>query len=268
MPNKQFYPSTFVAFLDILGFGEVVEHNSHAVLERLYENLLIRNTEWSLSEGKFVFVEQNGQTFAVADIRHIKVNSLVVSDSIAFWTEKDSMKGFVDIVSAVRNLLVTSLFCGLPLRGAITVGPLTMLLAQVNSGQTNLHQSLFGKSIVDAFNAEHDQQWSGCSISDACVQRYEEQFAEFSKTLNDMASLSYLVEKKLMVRYPVPRKGGTTEEFVINWVDANQTPVKASTVKSAFEMNGKTVTKPDAQLKLRNTLDFVRHINPDAEKPF
>jgi hypothetical protein len=62
------------------------------------------------------------------DIRRATVNSLLVSDSILIWTDDCRPESFVNIVMAVRSLMVFAVIDGILLRGAISIGPLTAVL--------------------------------------------------------------------------------------------------------------------------------------------
>jgi len=59
---------------------------------------------------------------ATYDSSNIKVNSIIISDSVVIWTDDNSMKSFVDIIAVLRHLLNYSLKMGLPLRGSLVEG--------------------------------------------------------------------------------------------------------------------------------------------------
>jgi len=120
--------NTIVAFLDILGFKDLVNNNGHDKLIRVYQNLLLPIVQHSSTFGKYkVIKKEDGQSLAVADSSKAVISSLVISDSIVLWTPIASMKSFIDIAIVVRNLLVSGMYSGLPLRGAISIGPLSMI---------------------------------------------------------------------------------------------------------------------------------------------
>lgn len=143
----------YVAFLDILGFKDLVEKNSHEELERVYKNLVIPNTEHSLSFGASKVIDIDGERKAVADISKFSINSLIVSDSVILWTDRVTMKSFIDIVTVARNLLVQGIFCGIPMRGAISLGPVSFLRGDINTELMNGTASLIRLGLVKAYHS-------------------------------------------------------------------------------------------------------------------
>src|SRR5437016_1733681 len=110
--------NAFIAFLDILGFSELVERNDHTSLRKKYD-LFLGVVQLDLAGGKFKTEQRDGETVVVGDLTHAKVHALLVSDTLLLWTDKLSMTAFLHIVIVARSLLVSGLFTGFPLRGAI-----------------------------------------------------------------------------------------------------------------------------------------------------
>jgi hypothetical protein len=251
----------YVAFLDILGFKRILTVHSHEHLTSVYQQFS-ETILHGLSNGKYV-LSKDGETECIGpDIRQATVNSLLVSDSILIWTDDNSAESFGNIVKAVRSLLAFSMIDGIPLRGAISIGPLSSVLNQWPTQTQNFQLSLFGKAIVDAAEIEKKQEWSGCEISKAAIEFYK------SKCFDGES----LIETKLVLSYPVPRKNETTEidGYVIDWVNHPQAGIDADVVKDAFAPpfnpdvneweNFKTVEWPKVEVKMCNTLKFVKHI--------
>jgi hypothetical protein len=138
--------SAYVAFLDILGFSDLVRSNSDDALMRVYNNLFLSVVALSLSGGAFKTIDAGGQQVAIADSEKIKINSLIVSDSVICWTPNDSMKSFIDITTAVSKIMVSGIFVGLPLRGAISIGPLSIVSHAWGSHTDNLIQTFWARA--------------------------------------------------------------------------------------------------------------------------
>ena len=247
----------YVSFLDVLGFKDLVYNNSHESLVGKYQNLFALNAELSLSNGAFTVIEQHGNRVAVADRTKINVNSLVISDSIILWTNNASMKSFIDVVVATRNLLIQGIFVGLPLRGGIALGPLSRLSYKLDARTDNAIETFIGRGLVDACQTESSQQWSGCVIGATALARYEEQYHEHSATQDNLASVDHLVQSGLIVEYAVPMQGGRETHTVINWPRGNQSPPTEDTVRKSFGMHNKTVAHPSVTLKIENTVQFL-----------
>lgn len=268
---KSTLPSTYVAFLDVLGFRQLVENNDHAYLEHVYLNTLSGNITHALANEKYVIIHSKGQETLAPDTRKVSVNSLLVSDSIIIWSENDSMQSFADIILIVRNLMAFSAFDGLLLRGAISVGPLTMQMGQEPSQTHNFQHTLFGKALVKARSLEEDQQWSGCAISDDAIKCFMDHSQGKSLPPDNSLTIESIIGEQLICRYLVPLKSGDKEMFVINWVNHHQATTKTSTILSAFPAHNKLkATKLSGdnsiQAKINNTLKFVKHVNPLADE--
>jgi hypothetical protein len=263
-PNETFskdYADCYVAFLDILGFKRVASVHSHEHLKSVYQKFS-ETIVHGLSNGKYV-LSKDGETECIGpDVRQATVNSLLVSDSILIWTDDNSAESFGNIVKAVRSLLAFSMIDGIPLRGAISIGPLSSILNQWPTQTQNFQHSVFGKAIVDAAEIEKKQEWSGCEISKAAIEFYKSKCFEGES----------LIEKKLILSYPVPRKNESTEidGYVIDWVNHPQTGIDANVVRDAFappfnpDVNEQDKFKmdewPKVKIKLCNTLKFVKHV--------
>src|SRR5689334_9515088 len=250
--TKQTYQSVFFAFLDILGFKEIVLNTDHGNLEKLYLSTLPVNIDGALAGGRFLILDQNGQKVILPDTQRASVNSLLVSDSIMMWTEDDSMKAFIDIVAAVRRIMFYSLFCGMPLRGAISIGPLTMFVGQSPSAKLIFQHTLVGKPIVDTASAEKVQQWSGCLIKQPAIGRYRQHYVGRPSIPADLATLEFVIQKKFLLRYPVPTKQADgsvvgVEQYVVDWVSGQKAPVYVSDINKGFSKYRKAVTSPDVK---------------------
>lgn len=254
----------YVAFLDVLGFKDLVNNNSHEDLVRKYQNLFAANTESSLANGAFTVVENDGKRMAMADCTKITVNSIIISDSVILWTPNASMKSFIDIIVATRNMLVQGIFTGMPLRGGIAIGPLSRLSGRLNSQTENVVETFVGKALVEANQIESSQQWAGCVISPKAVAFYTEDYQRHSTTLPDLASVDYLIDAGLIINYNVPMHCGLESHTVINWPRGNKTPPSRSTVQQAFGMHKKSTDHPTIQIKINNTLQFLDAMLPSC----
>ena len=258
--NKQTYESAYVAFLDILGFKDMVLGHSHEHLESLYLRTLCGNFEHAMSSGKYVLVNNGENECLGPDIRQATVNSLLVSDSILLWTDDDLPESFNNIVTAVRSLIAFSVIDGILLRGAISVGPLTVILNQLPSQTHSFQHSLFGKAIVYAVQAEKSQDWAGCMITEPAMECYE----------TGCTGEKTLMEKKVVVPYPIPMKGGEEAAgYVIDWVNHPQAGIDIEAVAGAFAPTPKIARSEfeKIKIKLANTLKFVKHVKPTADQP-
>ena len=253
---KELEKETFVAFLDVLGFRDIVYNNNHESLTKIYDDLLLPAVQIGATMGEFQSIKgKDGQNLIVADLDQLKVNALVVSDSIMFWTDDTTREDFVLLIGAIRQLLHSSFFIGLPMKGAITYGPITVR-KDLTKNISFINTTFFGEGITQAYELTLNQNWAGCLIDNKCLKRANlnvdtELTNDVQKSFIDM-----LAHYGLLVKYELPyKKGPIDEEYVINW---NYGKICVDTVKKAFEKHGKQMTDWAVKTKLENTLNFVR----------
>jgi hypothetical protein len=149
---------------------------------------------------------------------------------------------------------------GILLRGAISLGPLTVVLNQWPSQTHSFQHSLFGKAIVDAVQAEKEQDWAGCVVTRAAVEHYKASFSGGES----------LIDKKVILQYPVPGKGDKeVTAYVIDWVNHPQAGIDFQTVTGTFASS--PILNPsefeNIKKKIANTLKFVKYVKPSADQP-
>lgn len=252
MSNK-----SYVAFLDILGFKDLVNNNSHEELIDIYRLFLTCNaTSLTHTYKKLQLTTTNTEEF--------KVNWMIVSDSIILWA-KDDMKSFINIIINVNNLISSAIKSGLPIRGAITLGSFSIINGLFGGSTNNPIQSFVGKSITDACDMEKQQLWSGCVVSNKCTEKYN---SDVSRNINypDIATLEYLIESNLLCKYEVPYKDGTKVDYVIDWPNFSKGGIKQEIIQNSFSMHNKKVDGPDVQNIIRNTISFFEKVTtkPDG----
>jgi hypothetical protein len=249
----------FVAFLDVLGFKEMVENCTHDKLQRVYQNAFINNATYSLASGKIVPVETPDGSFVTPDLSNPLTSCLIVSDSVILWTQNASMQSFVNIVSAVGKILVSGFYTGLPMRGGIALGELSSMAHAAGPNGNVSIQTVFGKALTDAYKIESIQQWAGCAVSQACIDRYIQESEKHTDSVADLATIDYLESEKILLKYQVPTKSGNEEMWVVNWAKFNKDMPSQHTVRSAFEMHNKMVSDESTKKKVENTLAFLSH---------
>lgn len=253
MPNSEV---KYIAFLDILGFKDLVAKNGHAELVRKF-NLILVTLELSLSQGKYVLSTSGDK--AVADLNNARINCLTISDSVILWTDDSSMKSFVDLIVVLFQFMQGAFASGFPLRGALSVGELAILRGELSQSKIISRQTLLGQGLVSAYELESQQDWAGCIIDDIAIKHYleaESKYADFP----DLATLDYLIEKKIIVRYAVPMKSGPLDGLVVNWTLATSLPLTAEWLRKVFLMHNKSLDAPSANQKLINTLSFIEYL--------
>ncbi len=255
------YDSAFVAFIDIMGFKDLVENNSHEELQIKFEKLFSSIVRMSLSYSKYKVIDEQGIKQLIPDTSKIIINSLIISDSVIFWTNNDSMKSFVDISVVVRNLLSNAVFTGFPLRGAISMGPISVYRNDLSSAMDNSQQTIIGRGIVNAYKLEMTQNWLGCVVDESCIATYRGYYDKYLNQNSDLASIEYLIQQGLLAKYKTPYKTGKVKsDFVINWVSGNEEPPSEDLIRSCFSAHNKTADNWSVESKILNTIQFRNSI--------
>ena len=242
--------SCYIAFFDILGFKDLVNNNSHDYLKKLYFNDFDFSISASLNDVKASIIGPIERA----------INSMTISDSIIFWTNNDSLESFYVIFTVASTLMITSLSMGLPLRGAITNGKLSMSHGFYDYNQSSIKSSLIGKPLVNAYELEKQQKWSGCIIDDKCIKLYKESIIRRKLVEKDPYGISNLINSDLIVEYDVPLKSQSTDKkYVINWTKGGLFQhYSTSELESAFSEHNKNTEREDVKTKIKNTLEFYK----------
>jgi len=242
--NLKTSDQVYILSLDILGFSKLVEKNRHSHLVDIFE-LLINTWIADLNlANKHYLYEVDGK---ITD----KINSLFISDTILMYSYTAEIENFLKIVLLTQVLLANSFKMGVPLRGCITSGEITVK-------HLNNNDLIIGKPIVEAFLLEKKQEWAGCCVTKKCTETVERFHVNKSKPC-----LDWLIKKRDLLKYNVPLKESTFNEMlVINWVSIakNLLKLESKDIYDSFFMHRK---EPDneneiikTQNKIINTLKF------------
>lgn len=247
----------FLAFFDVLGFGQIVTNNLHETLWRKYE-LLMSQAQLAVSRGRTrVVVDDLGNSLAVADLEDSQLNFLLSSDSAILWTPTQSMKAFVDILASSARLMVSSFHVGLPLRAAIAAGSISFVNHSSPGKLVGRTTAVIGRPLVEAHDSEARQAWAGCVVLDECIKRYR-QLEDQHRAVADLATLEYLQERHLVRSYNVPFREGYRDSWVVDWPWWSREPPSESLVRDAFRMHGRRVDTPEMAAKIEETAQFLR----------
>lgn len=136
------YELCYVGFLDILGFKDLVEKNEHneliEIFDGIIDQILSKQIEdYNLPKGGIMGLQGEQYT----------IESLFISDSIILWTKNETPRAFVKLIMLISDILATSIITGLPLRGGISIGPLSTYKRINNT-------TVIGKGLTDAYTIE------------------------------------------------------------------------------------------------------------------
>lgn len=126
----------FIAFLDVLGFSNLVDRPDYADLSEALMELASEEA----SDGEIGFA--------------------VASDSLIFSTQGESDAELLRLLGTVARICYGSLVdIGLPIRGGVAVGPYSEQDVKIGG------KLLAGPAVVNAYKLEQAQDWIGVSLS-------------------------------------------------------------------------------------------------------
>lgn len=244
----------YIAFLDILGFKDLIENNKIEKLEELYDRLqasvmysfAVSNPEQRLKNKKN----------ELPSIKETNLNSLVISDSIIIWTDDDSQGSFLELILAVKYFMFFSMQSGFPLRGGISCGELLVKNGiHEKSPKFNSYTTILGLSLTRAYILENKSEWSGCVIDEKCVEHFNHELNNYK---DNIANLEFFEEMDIIKRYETPMKSGEIKKyFTVNWTHFNGPRLTRSQVKKAFKAHNKSTNDWSVESKIQNTLKYL-----------
>jgi hypothetical protein len=249
--DKLYFGTPVLAFLDILGFSDLVKHNSHETVGHLYNALVYTPVKL------YNDFHQVEVTKMIAELgENVKLSGLKiisVSDSIVAWTENSRQGSIIDLLFAVKLLMTVSMKLGVPLRGTIAMGNFHVF--EIQGGI-----SIVGRPLVHAAELEKIQKWSGC-IVDKGIITYLRSFEKVVMKRDVPPALEKMTN--LIVPYDnLPIDKPDKEGFAINWAMDEQ--ITEETIVNAFSAHNKRTNQDDkiqqsTELKIKNTIDFYRY---------
>jgi len=232
----------FVGLFDILGFRKLVTNNE---LSRVAETY--RRAKNYFDEG----IEAINRLQKHQDKKD-RVKYRGFSDTFLIYTTGTNDNCFLSMLAACDFLFMASVECSLPIRGAVTLGPL------MSSAGIEL-----GKSIVEAYEKEQKQDWIGCWIADECRR--------------DVNIDRYMANKSI-IPYEIPLKNGKVDtKLAFNWIMSVTWKVMFANGKNDFTLqqvkNAVNFTQGephdwDIRRKFDNTNKFIDFVLSPEFLPF
>lgn len=275
---------SYVCMLDIMGYSNMALKLPHDYLIKLYESIENKmNLTQDLSLKEDLLAGKGA------------VNSQLLSDSLIFWTDNDSLGRFFHLIRQLTFVIASFLASGMPVRGGVCGGS----ISKITMGKDDhaFSNGIVGDAIVRAYKLEQNQDWSGCIIDPGTINHVKEKIVAllplFKDDLTfDMASPEYLeslaarllISDKFrgqLVDYKPPLKTGRIEAYAtVNWTDTfkHMISVYAKTqtdpegymrvfqgfpderIRSLFGMHGKEIQEWQIERKIANTAAFYESV--------
>ena len=165
---KEEIEDKFVAFLDVLGFKELVSRNNLQGLDSYFSKLT--DVLYSISA------------------KSEKIDSIIISDSIILMAPK-GLRGFKELVRAIQMIQSQLLWRKIILRGAVSYGPVYF------NEEKNI---IVGKGYVRAYLLEQEASFPRVIIDPAIISLFETDKEGFLKHVNGTLDFNY--EKRLIYK--------------------------------------------------------------------
>lgn len=245
--NNELWSQPYVAFLDVLGFRELVKNNTHQELVEIYKRLVNFQVEFyehyhrEIEKQK---TEKFGEYFKPTGLRLVNI-----SDSILLWTKDSKENSLLELANAVKFLMSTSISIGIPLRGAIVKGDIEIL-------EKEKSMSIIGIGLVNAYEAEGKQNWAGCSISHGIFTYL---WSVKNVILEQESPHRFEKLDSLFVETDIPFKDKKRKGYVINWaknLELSEDQIRDSFSKYNKRKNESPEIASKVDMIIQNTIDF------------
>lgn len=270
---KQIKPAklAYVAFLDILGFGNFILNNDHDEAVAKYQAIVRTSIDLSLTEtaeqGKndSEWIEAVNKSKDYFDLEpkliNVALSSPTMSDSLLLSTDDNTFKSFITLLATVRNLMAKLLYQGFPLRGAIAYGKITNDWKTEESNTNIIHHQLLGAPIVHASILEKRQNWSGCVMHSSVVKEIGGKLMRMTPnylTIHEVPMKKYTPEG---IQYFTELMPAVSWPFGIS--DDAKEIMNGDAIRKAFTQHEKTADKTVEEM-IKNTIDYY---NDACEHP-
>lgn len=191
-----------IAICDILGFSELVNNQKLDIVVDQALGWLHKALFHSLHKNEFP-----EHAPSLADFQnHEHLGLAWFSDTLLLYSRDDSLEGIREIIQTVGWLLFET----------ILGGGHTRLRCGISYGETYVDEvnGLYvGKPIVEAYQLEQSQEWSGAALTSSAVARIPE-----------MAQSGYYADW-MVAPWNVPLKGGLSKQMhVVDWTWGSHLP--------------------------------------------
>lgn len=216
----------FVAFLDIMGFKDMVLKISP---NTLYTTLkTFSNTIYDIEQSARIPVQI---AIGGKSIEKDMVKVIIFSDSIIYVTRDDSAESANDIIFSVSATFFKAVQQRIPIKGAIAHGEMT---AETDGSL------YFGIPLIEAYELQKELLLYGAVLHNTVERRLSE------------LGITAIYKSADIYKYPVPMKSGAINHYIVSW-DWFSSKEEAIERVSAFynDVSG------NPRKYIDNTLDFV-----------
>jgi hypothetical protein len=221
----------FVAFLDIMGFKDMVFRDHVEVLEKLLS-----------FQPKINIVQKKSHLDLKTVFGDSEIRPVIFSDSILLVSSDGSPESAHNIMFSIEWIFRAAMILEIPIKGAIAYGQQTAIKEK---------SIYFGIPLIDAFELQEELQLYGIVLHHTMENR-----------LRQIGLIEALQEGRDLVKTQIPMKSGKIIHYVVDCMSLYDK--KDELVNQISKLYNNVSGKP--RLYVDNTLEFVREIQKrDAE---
>ncbi|GAF90010.1 unnamed protein product [marine sediment metagenome] len=232
----------FLSHFDILGFKDIVENNKITDLVPQFNEFFIKNLKVSSHLSHKMF----GKT-VLPDPKTKLAHLIQFSDTVILFSDVPPQAPLDHLYNSLMHLLLASsgtlascIFSGFPIRGAVSHGEFYVYV----NGSENIY---LGKSLIEAYKWEREQDWAGAILSPSCEQWL------IKNNVMDRA-----LKSEYIVPYRVPLKNREYKEYyAVNWpvVVPQEKKEAIEAIERSFQLNNYEKSWA-VQRKMEETIKF------------
>ena len=184
----------------------------------------------------------------------LDIKTFVISDSIILVQNDMSQRGFLNLVAKCQVLISSSIADGIPLRGALSFGPVTVIENQRGT-------TIVGRGLTKAYTLESIQQWSGGIVDKECFELFPGVDAQ--KFIKNMLENT---KNPLIIKYNIPLKENKfVSGFGFNWPQFDMLKSEDDVI-AAFTKHKKEIATEKEQTMIENTVKYFGHARNIIQK--
>jgi len=236
--------NAFVAFFDVLGFKNLVQKNNHEDLLEIYHESIYESLDMDDRISKPII----SLITPIKEKASLDIKTFVVSDSIILIQEDLTFRGLCNLIAMAQRIVSMSFVNGIPLRGAISFGPITILQ---NSRGTNI----VGLGLVNAYQLEQTQAWAGGIVDKKCFEQFP-----FKRSEHLIKDLLKDKQNPLIIKYNIPLKDKKKRVgYGLTW-PKNPLLRNQDDIINAFTMHSKDLPEDQKMTLIDNSVAYFLHV--------
>jgi len=236
----------FVAFLDIMGFKDMVFRNKHEEVLKTIETFKTATIDTINDIARIRLSQDKKEEKLRYTLKKLFGESIIktvfFSDSILLISNDDSADSAEQLIINISIMLKEALAAGIPLKGAIAHGK------QTADFDRSLH---FGKPLIDAYELQNELHLYSVALHHSAEQH-----------LIDIGIIDRF-EKDYLYKYKTPLKGGKKVKHYLVALEGDL--LKSENLKSTSSKLYSTVSG-HTRLYVDHTLEFLESLAEERAK--